>query len=212
MMNTIGVPVALIGTNTARTLIEADLAASRRFIGNIPAFVPFVKGAMWMQFLKELWRYQYLRVYTPMDGFEDLFLQLTGGIPDLVVKLYLLVQLRLFGKKSEVINETVIRQTADLLLFPVKNRVAEIKGLVPATPGLTTALASADKDFKQHANEECNRVGSSGIFSDVQSAPPVEITTESKTSERSESSLIGAVTVTEAKNRLAQKGQLGLNR
>jgi len=206
MMNTIGVPVALIGTNATRALMEADLAASRRFIGNIPAFAPFKKGAMWTTFLQELWRYQYLRVYTPVDGFEDLILQLTGGIPDLVVKLYLLIQLRLFGKKSEVINETVIRNTADLLLFPVKNRVAEITGLVPASAGLSDALASADKDFKQHANEECSRIGATGIFSDAQSPAPVEITTTPKT----DSSLIGAVTITEAKSRLAKKGQLGL--
>lgn len=205
MMNTVGVPVALIGTNTARTLIDADLPASRRFIGNIPAFVPFKKGAMWTQFLKELWRYQYLRVYTPMDGLEDLILQLTGGIPDLVVKLYFLIQLRLFGKKSEVISQEVIKMTADLLLYPVKNRLAEMTGQATASAGLTRALATAEEDFKQHANEECSRIGANDIFADIKPAPPVEITTKT-----ADSSLIGAVTIAEAKARLGKKGQLGL--
>ncbi len=212
IMNTVGVPVALIGTNTARALIDADLAASRRFLGNIPAFTPFVKGVMWTQFIKELWRYQYLNCYTAVDGLDELILELTGGIPDLVVKLYLLIQLRLFGKKSEVIDKSVIKQTADLLLYSVRNRIDEIKGTVPASAGLARTLAGANEEFMQHANEECSRIGATVIFADAKPAPPVEIITAATAQENSDTSLIGAKSISDAKGRLARRGQLGLNR
>lgn len=208
LMNTLGVPVAVIGTELARTLISADLPSARRFLGNIPPFAPIPKGPMWRQFLKELWRYQYLRTYTTADKFEDLLHDISAGIPDIVVKLYLLIQLRLFGKKSEVITDKIIRQTADLLLHSIKNNLRSEREQKANADGFTTALGEAEESFKEQVNAEAHRVGCEPLYPDVPT-PTVEVSpAEPRKDPRT--GLAGATNVDEARRMLKQKGQLGL--
>jgi hypothetical protein len=171
MMNCLGVAVALIGTTTARTLMNQDLAVSRRFLGSVPQFHPFARGRMWTAFLNEVWRYQYVQQTEPLDELEPVMHTLTGGVPDLVVKLYLLAQMRLFGREREVLTRDVLNETAHHLFYAVKDRILELKGQAPEGRGITNLVQTSEKAFKEMAIQETTRNGAPLPMAETTIAP-----------------------------------------
>lgn len=100
LVNTIGVPVVLIGTNKARRIVGRDFREARRASG-LPtgAWERMPRhGGEFDSFLDELWRYQWTRVETELTvGIRDVIYRETQGIIDLIVKLFMLAQLRVIS-------------------------------------------------------------------------------------------------------------------
>ena len=157
LMNCIGVAVIVIGTSATSRLLKENMAASRRFLSSIPPFTPFVAGAVWDTFFQEMAHYQYVAKMDDMSKLSKTVLELSGGIPDLAVKLFLLSQIRLFGKKKEFLDSKVIEQTSELLFSTVQDRLVELKGRAPEKKGLEDAAKKLDEAFAALANIENER-------------------------------------------------------
>jgi len=169
LMNSIGVPIVLIGTDGISTLMESWLALGRRFTGGIPRFERFKKGPFWDEFLRQIWKYQYLREESDYRDFSDLILDLTAGIPDLVIKLYMLTQARLFGRERECITTDALNETAHCLFYLVKSRLVDLKTTqCEKPPGDTAAVVEAIKlNFDRFIAEETRRLSEANTSTGV---------------------------------------------
>ena len=119
LINKIGVPVLLIGTNAASDIVRKTLRLGRRSVGLGSAtwerYGPDEED--WKDFVADLWRYQWTDVETPLDDIlRTTLYEQSAGIVDIAVKLFMLAQLRAIrrgeGGGSECISPALIRSVA----------------------------------------------------------------------------------------------------
>ena len=171
MMNCIGVAVVVIGTPATAGLLKENLAASRRFLSEIPPYTPFVAGKVWDAFFGQMARYLYVSEMDPLAGLSAVVLELSGGIPDLAVKLFLLSQMRLFGRKKERLTADVLRETSKLLFYTVQDRLVELKGKTPEAKDIAKVAKTMNEAFNEIARVETERVGAEPVAGMESSAP-----------------------------------------
>lgn len=96
LVNTICVPVILIGTLSAIPLLQENFRQARRASGlGSLIWDRMPKGKAWDYFISQLWRYQWTRVPTEISfEIRDVLYDESQGILDIVVKLFMLAQLR----------------------------------------------------------------------------------------------------------------------
>lgn len=175
MMNTLGLPLVVVGTENARNLIKSDPPAERRLVGGIRPFRPFSNDGLYHEFIKEVGRYRYYRGNGDLPAFALLMHQLTGGVPDLIIKLYILAQTRLFGSGQEDMTEDVLRETAADLFMPIGRRVGEVTGVAPE--------GKDSQDVRSAINNRCEELrqkASSRVTGDA----PVEVEKQKKGAEQ----------------------------
>ena len=183
LMNQCGVPTLVIGTPEVEALIQSDLSAGRRFAG-LPRLEPFVKRSpLWLEFLATIWKYNYVRALADPMPVADLVHDLTGGIPDLVVKLYQLAQIRMFGRKDESVTEAVLAETAHDLFWSVRDRVDEIRGKKKPDSGISAVSRRLHEQFMAIINSAAAAVGAPPVHPEATREAPVEINTGSDTPE-----------------------------
>ena len=118
LVNTIGVPVVIIGTFKGMFLFKKSLATSRRgipdtYLENITHFY-LDDSWEWNEFIKSLWGLQYTKKYTPLtDELKKEMYYQTLGIPDIATKLFMHVQANaILNGGEERITVTLIRSVA----------------------------------------------------------------------------------------------------
>jgi len=140
MVNTIGVPVMLIGTPKARDIFEADLRSARRGAGLGAIFWepmsqghPEKKNPEWVAFTNNLWKLQLLqnRDVLLTDEIRDVWYDLSQGVMDIVVKLFVLAQLRALALQKERITPGLLRQVYKDELKPVHPMLAALRSGIP---------------------------------------------------------------------------------
>ena len=94
LVNTIGVPVIMIGTPKALTILQNEFQQAKRGSGQGDALWERIRNdASWELFCKAIWTYQYTREPVPFtDGMRDALYDEAQGIPFLGVHIYKLVQ------------------------------------------------------------------------------------------------------------------------
>ncbi|NOJ73557.1 ATP-binding protein [Paenibacillus alvei] len=94
LINTIGVPVVLVGTFKALKLLSGSFSQARRSTGQGDLIMDrLVQGEEWNFFLNSLWKYQWTTVTTPLnEKLNKKMYELSQGIIDIAVKLYMLAQ------------------------------------------------------------------------------------------------------------------------
>lgn len=116
LVNTIGVPVVLIGTHKALPLFRGEFSQMRRGTGQGDLiWNPMPENEQWKLFVESLWRYQYTRKKTKLTQDPELSKALyeeTLGITDLAVKLYMFSQERAIDSGKEEITPIIIRSAA----------------------------------------------------------------------------------------------------
>ena len=119
LVNTIGVPVILIGTLSAVPLLQENFRQARRASGmGSLIWDRMPKGKPWNYFIEQLWRHQWTRDVTPIGAeIQEVLYDESQGILDIVVKLFMLAQLRVVS-----IGET--RGTAEILTPQLLRKVA----------------------------------------------------------------------------------------
>lgn len=114
LVNTIGMPVVLIGTPKARHILTKEFRQARRSTGQgDPVWNNMPEDEVWQLFLESLWRYQYVR--QPCDLTPELSHTLhdeTQGIIDFAVKIFMLAQIRAIVSGQESLTPTIIRSVA----------------------------------------------------------------------------------------------------
>lgn len=137
LVNTIGLPVIFVGTPKARPIFEKDLRSARRGAGlgaliwepmKAPELSPRAQNE-WRAFTNKLWKYQWLQKRDE-DIDEDLrahWFDLSQGVLDIVVKLFVLSQLRAISTKTERITPRLMQQVYDDELKPVHPMLAALR-------------------------------------------------------------------------------------
>lgn len=155
MVNTIGVPVMLIGTPKARDIFEIDLRSARRGSGLGAIFwEPMKQGPNgkrnpeWVAFTDNLWKLQLLQskdlVLT--DQLRDLWYDLSQGVMDIVVKLFVLSQLRALALGKERITPGLMQQVYKDELKPVHPMLEALRSGVPEKIALYSDLMLPEMD------------------------------------------------------------------
>lgn len=135
LVNVVGVPVVMVGTPKARPIFEMELQAGRRSAGFGSLFwEPMNKGLSkqdpktgrmkrteWRAFTDKLWQYQWLlkREEVLSEEIRDCWFDLSQGVLDIVVKLFVLSQLRAISTKIERITVQLLKKVYEQELKPV---------------------------------------------------------------------------------------------
>ena len=119
LVNTIGVPVILIGTLSAIPLLQENFRQARRASGlGSLIWDRMPKGKAWDYFIDKLWQYQWTNVQTEISPeIREVLYDESQGILDIVVKLFMLAQLRLVSigevrRGPEVLTDKLLRKVA----------------------------------------------------------------------------------------------------
>jgi len=123
LINTIGVPVVLVGTFKAMRLLSGSFSQARRSTGQGDLIMDRLsEGEEWDFFLNALWKYQWTATETPLKPhLSKKMYELSQGIVDIAVKLYMLAQWQAIedGNDNEKITrallETVAKQHMQLV-------------------------------------------------------------------------------------------------
>lgn len=94
LVNTIGVPVILIGTSKAMPILQGQFRQARRSSGHGDlVWNRMKKERSWITFVESMWKYQWICSDVPLTaGMLDAVYEETQGIIVLAVVLYVLIQ------------------------------------------------------------------------------------------------------------------------
>jgi hypothetical protein len=104
LVNTIGVPIVLIGTSKAKPLLQSEFRQARRSSGHYGDLLwdRMKNDESWELFVLSMWENQWTRHIVPLTSdFKDALYHESQGITDIAVKLYAMAQIRAIGTKSE---------------------------------------------------------------------------------------------------------------
>lgn len=114
LVNTIGVPVILIGTSKALPILQGEFRQARRSSGHGDLiWNRMKKEANWITFVRSIWKYQWTRNEVSLsEQMLDAIYEETQGIIVLAVILYVLVQEDAILSERETFNVDDIRRVA----------------------------------------------------------------------------------------------------
>ncbi|MGO3848808.1 MAG: AAA family ATPase [Pseudoalteromonas prydzensis] len=161
LVNTIGLPVILVGTPRAREIFEADMRSARRGSGLGAIFWdPMEEGREWRALTDKLWSLQWLQKRDEIlsDEIRNLWYDLSQGVLDIVVKLFVLCQLRAITTKVERITPKLMQQVHNDELIPVHPMLAALRSDDPEAIIKFSDLKLSDTDkrllkLQQHVAE-----------------------------------------------------------
>lgn len=141
LVNQVGIPVVLVGTPKARPIFELELQSGRRSAGlgsiyweTIPKIIEkkgkgLIDNLNWIKFTNDLWKYQWLKHGDdPLtDEIRKVWYDLSQGVLDIVVKLFVLAQLRAIANKRERITVGILKSVYEQELKPVHPMLNALK-------------------------------------------------------------------------------------
>ncbi|MED1904560.1 ATP-binding protein [Cytobacillus firmus] len=134
LVNTIGIPVLMVGTNKAVSVLQSEFRQARRGSGQgdmIWSQMP--QNESWDLFLEGMWEYQWTTAYTPLTSeFSDLLYEESQGILDIAVKLFMLSQIRAIATGEEKITKMIMKQVVKDSLRLVKPMLEALKSGIPS--------------------------------------------------------------------------------
>lgn len=115
LINEIGVPVMLIGTMKAKSVLQQDFRQARRSSGHGDmVWQQMENDDSWKVLITSMWEYQWTKFETELtDEWINFLYKESQGITDIVVKLYLLGQ-------SYAIESGIEKLTFDLIKYVKK--------------------------------------------------------------------------------------------
>lgn len=114
LVNTIGVPVILIGTTKALSVLQSEFRQARRGSGQGDMiWERLSKDKSWELLINALWDYQWTKKEVPLTPeLNDVIYEESQGIIDIAVKLYAMSQIRAILSGREDITANLIKQVA----------------------------------------------------------------------------------------------------
>ncbi len=119
LVNTIGIPVIVIGTLGALPLLQGDFRQARRASGlGSLVWERMEQGPTWNYFVDRIWKYQWTRELSPLtDEIRQVLYDESQGIIDVLVNLFMMAQLRAIQlgalrDRPECIDPGLLRQVA----------------------------------------------------------------------------------------------------
>lgn len=159
LVNEISVPVVMVGTPKARPVFETDLRSARRGAGfGSLLWEPLCKPAAdenidrteWGAFTKKLWKYQWLTKASDnmSDDLRDLWFDLSQGIMDVVIKLFVLSQIRAVVTGAERITPNIMKKVYHDELKPIHPMMEALRSGDPSRIAQYSDLIIPDVDKK----------------------------------------------------------------
>ncbi|WP_175400579.1 ATP-binding protein [Paenibacillus sp. KS1] len=166
LINTIGVPVVLVGTFKAMKLLSGSFSQARRSTGQGDLIMDrLVQGEEWDYFLNSLWKYQWTAAATPLkDQLNKKMYELSQGIVDIAVKLYMLAQWQVIedGIDDEKITAALLETVAKHHMQLVQPMLKVLKRNDPEALALIDDLYpkwDVLEQYLQNASEKVNIQG-----------------------------------------------------
>ena len=159
LVNTMGVPVVLVGTYKSLSIFDGNFSQMRRGTGQGDLVWDRMKmDKEWKHFVKALWHFQYTRKICSLDDNPELIKVLyeeTQGITDLAVKAYMLAQERAIETGKELITAAVIRSVC-------KDKFRMLQPALEALKGKTkNALARFEDAYPKFLEEYLEQISNS---------------------------------------------------
>lgn len=114
LVNTIGIPVVLVGTNKAIGVLQSQFRQARRGSGQGDMVWERMKrDASWDLLLEGMWDNQWVRHPVPLtpELSAELY-DLSQGITDIAVKIFVMAQIRAMSTGKETLSASLFRQVA----------------------------------------------------------------------------------------------------
>jgi len=114
LVNMLGLPIVLIGTPKALSVLQSQFRQARRGSGQGDMIWERLnKDDTWQLLIDALWGYQWTRKETPLtDEINEMLYEESQGITDIAVKLYAMSQIKAIISGKEEITPNLIRQVA----------------------------------------------------------------------------------------------------
>ncbi|WP_417898322.1 ATP-binding protein [Bacillus haimaensis] len=134
LVNTIGIPVLMVGTNKAISILQSEFRQARRGSGQGDmVWSQMPKDESWDLFVEGMWEYQWTAHYTELTSeFNDLLYEESQGILDIAVKLFMLSQVRAIATGDERITKQIMKQVAKDSLRLVKPMLDALRSGIPS--------------------------------------------------------------------------------
>lgn len=122
LVNTIGLPVVMIGTTKAMSILQGEFRQARRGSGQGDLIWDRMRNdAVWQVFVKSMWRYQWTKKHVPYsEEMVNMLYDESQGIIDIAVKLYAIVQIEAITSGMESFSASDIHKVAEKKLGLVK--------------------------------------------------------------------------------------------
>lgn len=130
LVNTIGIPVILIGTTKAMSVLQSEFRQARRGSGHQGDLVweNLKKDEAWDLLVEGMWNYQWTQHKCKLTKeLKDTLYEESQGIVDIAVKLYAMVQMRAIATAGESITPSLIKKIAEDNLKLVKPMLDALK-------------------------------------------------------------------------------------
>lgn len=130
LVNTIGVPVVVIGTYKSMYLYQSAFAQARRATGQGDQILSNLEETSpeWELFLESLWHLQWTTKKCPLDDeLRKVMYQESQGILDIATKLYMNAQWEAILNQSEEITPKLVKRVARKCLKLVKPMLNALK-------------------------------------------------------------------------------------
>lgn len=146
LINTVGVPVLLVGTNKAMSILQAQFRQARRGIGQGAVFYERIKNSSdtsWKIFAESLFEFQWIKNPCELtQEITEILYEESQGIYDIAVKLFVMSQIYAISTNKEEITPYTIRHIAKENLTLIKpalealksgniNRIAQYEDITP---------------------------------------------------------------------------------
>lgn len=122
LVNTIGVPVILIGTTKAMPILQSEFRQARRGSGQGDLLWERMQNDIsWEIMLQAMWKYQWTRKRCSLTkALKEALYDESQGIIDIAVKLYAMSQTKAIADGDEAVTPAVIHEVASQKLRLVK--------------------------------------------------------------------------------------------
>ena len=166
LINTIGVPVVLIGTFKAMKLLSGSFSQARRSAGQGDLIMDRLsEGEEWNFFLESLWKYQWTASATPLKPqLNKKMYELSQGIIDIAVKLYMLAQWQAIedGNDNERITAALLEAVSEQHMQLVKPMLKVLRRNDPEALALIDDLYPKWDVLDQYLKKSSEKVNIQG--------------------------------------------------
>jgi hypothetical protein len=123
LVNTVGVPVVLIGTTKAMSILQSEFRQARRSSGHEGDLLweRMENDISWEVILRSMWKYQWTQKRVELTNeLKNVLYDESQGIIDIAVKLYVFAQAKAIGDGTEEVTVAAIREAAAVKLKSLK--------------------------------------------------------------------------------------------
>lgn len=130
LVNKLGIPVVLIGTTKALSILQGEFRQARRGSGQQGDIIweRMDKNRRWDLLIRGMWNFQWTKQAADLtDEINDALYEESQGIVDIAVKLYAMAQIQAIATRKEIVTPKLIREVSEKNLRLVRPMLLALK-------------------------------------------------------------------------------------